>query len=342
MFLSNLPILDDWDWDDKKKVSHLLQTQMLLKLTKVFHYDNLPESIPADVMDMMLMQSEPAAVIIMPHDGQLYVYNGGFSEFPDVYYRPTAFTIANVAQNISGTFTFGKDCVLMQNDSMCEGVRLLNAYYANLLTDAIVTLRMTLINHRAMIVIDAVDDKVAKAANKFFDDLAAGKLSAITSGKQSSFLEGLKALPYSTASGSAIIKEAIEAVQYIYGQWYMALGLKSAFNIKREAINSAESDMSDSILLPGIDNMKECRQKAFDEAYEMWPELFPNGPVVVSLESSWEDIQNMTDEAIDGEEEENPENGENSTEGHEETQEDNEKEDEEKEDEEDDAEKSDK
>lgn len=278
-----------------------------MKLTRMFEYKNLPDSIPADVMDIMLMQSEPAALIIMPHDGQLYVYNGGFAEYPDVYYRPEAFVIANVAQNISGTFYFHKDCVLLQNDSLCEGVRKLNAYYADMLTDAIVTLRMTLINHRAMIAIDAVDDKVAKAANQFFKDLEAGKLSAIVSGKQSSFLDGLKALPYAAASGSAIIKEAIEAVQYIYGQWYMAVGLKSAFNIKREAINSAESDMSDSVLLPGIDNFQMCRQRAFDEAFEMWPDRFPKGRVEVLLNTSWEDIQEMTDEATDPEDEEDTE-----------------------------------
>ena len=302
-------------------MSNLLQKQMLMKLTRMFEYANLPDSIPADVMDLMLLQSEPAALIIMPHDGQLYVYSGGFAEFPDAYYRPKAFVIANVAQNISGTFYFHKDCVLLQNDSMCEGVRRLNSYYADMLTDAIVTLRMTLINHRAMIAIDAVDDKVAKAANQFFKDLEAGKLSAIVSGKQASFLDGLKALPYAAASGSAIIKEAIEAVQYIYGQWYMALGLKSAFNIKREAINSAESDMSDSILLPGIDNFLMCRQRAWDEAYEMWPELFPTGKVVVKLATSWEDIQEMTDEATDPEEEENPEEIEEEEEEKEEEQE---------------------
>jgi hypothetical protein len=76
----------------------------------------------------------------------------------------------------------------------------------------------------------------------------------------------------------------IESQQYIRATWFNDLGLNANYNMKRESINSGESQLNDDALLPLVDNMLECRKIAVDKINAMF-----DTSISVDLASAWKD-----------------------------------------------------
>ena len=87
------------------------------------------------------------------------------------------------------------------------------------------------------------------------------------------------------------IKDLIESIQYIKANWYNEIGLNAQFNMKREALNSAETTLNDDILHPTIDVMLQCRKKAVEKINKMF-----GTNITVELNSVWE--QNKIEEDL--------------------------------------------
>lgn len=66
--------------------------------------------------------------------------------------------------------------------------------------------------------------------------------------------------------------------------WFNELGLNANYNMKRESINSNESQLNDDMLLPLIDDMLQCRQSFCDKINNMF-----GTNITVSFGSSWKD-----------------------------------------------------
>ena len=100
----------------------------------------------------------------------------------------------------------------------------------------------------------------------------------------------------------------IELEQYFKASWFNELGLNANYNMKRESINSGESQLNNDALLPLVDDMLKQRQVASMKINDMF-----GTDIYVEYNSSWEDnIEEIDAEIEEKENEATPE--ENSTE----------------------------
>ena len=254
---------------------------MLNRTQSMFRWSGLPDTIPQRSLELMLQVG--GCVAFYSYNGSLYVFNGGLGGEPNVYYMPTIFTIANPALHLSINAVIDTDCIVMPNDSLYKGLIPLFSRYSNLMTENELSMIVALINSRIPALISADNDRAEKSAKKYIEDIQDGKLGIIGS---DTFFEGIKTQPYGTTSNTNVLTNLIEMEQYIKASWFNELGLNANYNMKRESINSDESQLNDDALLPLVDDMLKCREKAVEKVNDMF-----GTSISVSLASSWEDNQ---------------------------------------------------
>ena len=253
---------------------------MLDRTNKMFEYDGLPDTIPDYMLELYLQIFGYAAFVkvdkLRPIPGPtgldfkpgVYIFFGGIGGERDMYYRPRMFVCANprLEGSVNCTILYDNEsaegannpCVLMRNDTNYCGLLPLFNRYAAELTENDISVRCAQINARALSAIEASSDRDAESARKYLDDLEAGKLAIIG---ETAFLDGIRVTNMTTQSSNTII-QLIELQQYLKASWYNELGLNVNFNMKREYMSEEEIAVNTDILLPLVDDMLECRQKA--------------------------------------------------------------------------------
>lgn len=274
---------------EKPRTQEMHVRYMLARTQSMFRYEGLPDTIPQRMLELFLQSN--GHICFAKWNNDLYVYTGGMGGEPDVYYRPTLYTVSNPAQGWSKSLTIGKDCVVMSNDSMYLGLLPLFHRYAYNLAENELSLFIADINTRIIGLLSAGDDRTLSSARQFLADIEAGKLGVIG---ENAFLDGIRSQPFASSSGKGIIQDLIEYEQYLRASWFNDLGLDSNYNMKRERLTTAESDMNTDSLLPLVDDMLTCRQRALDEVNTLF-----DTDISVSLSSAWEDNQEQTDIVTD-------------------------------------------
>ena len=262
--------------DVKFKLGEQHVFYMLNRTQVMFDYKNLPDTIPARNLEIMLQLN--GNVFFTEVEGKKYVFTGGLGGEPDVYYEPTIYTVANPALNFSKQLKIDEEGVLIRNDSYGIGLLPLFQKYAALLAENEITMRITDINSRIMFLLSAADDRTKNSAEKFLSDVEEGKMGVIS---DNAFLESLKTLP--TASQNAIrLTDLIEFEQYLRAGWFNDLGINANYNMKRESISPNEAQLNDDALLPFVDDMLECRRLGIEKVNNMY-----GLDIEVNLASSW-------------------------------------------------------
>lgn len=269
----------DFDFTDKSTCTRQHVAYMLNRTQSMFRWDGLPDTIPGRSLELFLQTN--GNVCFYKHEGNLYVFTGGMGGEPDVYYMPTVYTIANPALKLSKSLEIGVDCVVMPNDSLYLGLIPLFARYASGMTENELSIKIAIINTRIIDLISAPDDRTRASAEKFLIDVETGKLGVIA---ENAFLDGVRAQPYGTTANSNALTNLIEIEQYLKASWFNELGLNANYNMKRESLNTSESQMNNDALLPLVDDMLNCRRRAVEKVNEMF-----ETDISVSLASSWED-----------------------------------------------------
>lgn len=269
----------DYDFADKSLCTRQHIAYMLNRTQSMFRWEGLPNTIPERSLELFLQTN--GNVCFYRHDGDLYVFTGGMGGEPDVYYMPTVYTIANPALKLSKTLKIGSECIVMSNDSLYLGLIPLYTRYALGMTENELSMRLAIINTRIVDLISAPDDRTKASAEKYLSDIEDGKQGVIA---ENAFLEGIRAQPYGTTANSNALTNLIEMEQYLKASWFNELGLNANYNMKRESLNSSESQMNNDALLPLVDDMLKCREQAIKKVNEMF-----GTDISVSLASSWED-----------------------------------------------------
>lgn len=264
--------------DKKRNVKHHV-TYMLDRTQSLFRWEGLPDSIPQRILEFFLQTN--GNICFYEHEGELYVFTGGLGGEPDVYYRPTIYTIANPGLKLSKSLKIGKECVVMPNDSMYRGLLPMFYRYATMMAETELSLDIANINSRILSLISAPDDRTKESALKYLSDVREGKLGVIA---ENAFLDGIKATPYSTSSRTSALTDLIELMQYTKASWFNEMGLNANYNMKRESLNSAESQLNNDALLPLIDDMLRQRELGAEEVNKMF-----GTNISVSFNSAWED-----------------------------------------------------
>lgn len=289
----------DYDYSDKIRCIRQHIAYMLNRTQSMFRWENLPDTIPERSLELFLQTN--GNVCFYEYENNLYVFTGGLGGEPDVYYMPTIYTIANPALKISKSLEIDKECVVMPNDSLYLGLIPMFSRYATGITENELSMKIGVINSRIIDLISAPDDRTRESAEKFLHDVVDGKLGVIA---ENAFLDGVKAQPYGTTGNSNTLTNLIEMEQYLKASWFNELGLNANYNMKRESLNSSESQLNNDALLPLVDDMLKCRQKALEKVNDMF-----GTDITVSLNSSWEDNQKeieLMQEEISGQPEETP------------------------------------
>ena len=275
-------ILDNafnYDPANKRENENQFITYMLNRTQSMFKWSGLPDTIPERILELFL-QIEGHCCFYQYEDS-LYVFFGGLGGKPDVYYMPTIYTIANPALGISKNLKIDDECIVMSNDSMYRGLMPLFTRYAAAMTETELSISIATKNSRIISLISAPDDRTKSSAEHYLDQVDKGRLGVIA---ENAFLEGIKTQPYGSAANTNVITNLIELMQYQKASWFNELGLNANYNMKRESLNSEESQLNNDALLPLVDDMLKCRRKAAEKVNEMF-----GTDISVDLASSWED-----------------------------------------------------
>ena len=275
---SILPGFRDFDFADKPKVIKQYIRYMLNRTQSMFRWSGLPDTIPARILELYLQCH--GFTCFYKWNGDLYVFYGGRGGDPDIYYMPTVFTIGNPCIPKGITAQIDVECVVMPNDSMYMGLMPMFERYATAMCETELSINIATINSRIFDLISATDDRTRESALNYLKDVRAGKLSVIATNE---FLSGITAQPYGT-TGHGTITDLIELMQYEKASWFNELGLNANYNMKRESLNSSESQLNNDALLPLIDDMLKNRQIFAEKVNSMF-----GTEISVKLASSWED-----------------------------------------------------
>lgn len=257
---------------------------MLDRTSIMFEYEGLPDTIPKRYAERYIQEG---VGIVKDYKDSLYIFGGGPNGSAglggelDEYYFPTIATIANPYIGLSGSFKIGKECEIIRNDPQCMGLIPLLTKYGTMISTDDVSIMMVAIVTRVQAIISAADDRTKKSAEDFISNLQKGVLSVIA---DNDFLDSLKTKDFMTSNGGQLMQNLVELRQYLKAIEYEELGLKTNYNMKREALNTSESTIDTDILRPFIDSMLEERQIGWDKVNKHY-----GTNISCKLASSWAD-----------------------------------------------------
>lgn len=288
------PAINNYNWfDGKYNKTEMLDSYVryfLARLQCMFKYEGLPDTIPAKWFEHYLLCN--GNCIIARVNDDLYALTGGMGNDATPYYIPAGYIVANPwLQTEGGTLSkqywtetidvngqhHDQDAVIIFNDTYSQGVLPMLNRYCSQLVENDISLNIADILARATINISATDDKTKQSAELYLKRLRDGQLGVMS---EQAFIEGLNIREFHYAAQS--ITPLIEYHQYIKASLFNELGLNSNYNMKRESINSNESQLNDDMLHPLIDNMLRERREGIARVNE-----FFGTDIKVSFDSAW-------------------------------------------------------
>lgn len=291
---------DDGDYDKELMLKHDIN-YWLNRLQSMFKYEGLPDTIPGKWLEHYLLVNGNCIICKNDND-ELIACVGSNGTKRNTYYVPCGYIVANpyfnsglyptsdtVSDGFSKNFNIGHDCQIIYNDVYSEGIMPMLYRYCKRLIENEITMDITDIITRAMLMISATDDKTRSSAELFLKRLRDGKLSVIAS---KAFVEALNIQGFDKMASA--LTNLIEYHQYLKAGLFNELGLNSNYNMKRESINSNESQLNDDMLHPLIDTMLREREEGIERVNAMF-----GTDIKVTFNSAW--LENEIEEdAIHG------------------------------------------
>lgn len=236
------------------------------RTNEMFEYDGLPETIPK--RDYLLIKQTFGSATLTKVNDKPYAFYGALGNILNEYYHPTHSIVTNPYLKFNKDMIIGKDCVVIKNDLFYNGLYRINLKYATLLAECDITIRKCLLNVRIDNVVESQDDRQDASIKKFFEDVENGDFGFISSKK---LLEkGLLQIHAVASTSNNPLKDLIEMRNYIESCWWMEFGLNANYNMKRESLTDAETNVDDKTMIPFIDQMLECEIDGWNEFNKMY------------------------------------------------------------------------
>lgn len=278
-----------YDYKNKQKNLQHHVEYMLNRSNIMFEYKNLPDTIPARELEVLLQTNGFCAFVKI--DGDFYVVNGGLGGLPDVYNRPTQIVVTVPYLKYNATLDIDKDCVIIPNDSMYVGLLPLYEKYCTIMMENEITMILATVNKRVQNLLSANDDNTVESAKEFLKNVFDGELGVIA---ESQLFDSLK-VNNSSNNSQVSMKDLFEFQQYTKASLYNEIGLSANFNMKRERLTANEVEANTDNLYPLVDDMLKCRRLALEKINEMF-----GLNIEVQFNSSW-DYRLFNGEPIDSE-----------------------------------------
>lgn len=273
----------------------------LNRLQSMFKWSGLPDTIPARWLESYLLVDGYCCVINT--DKGLIATNGGIGADPNEYYIPTKFIVSNpyipneysAGRNYTvNTLDGSDDAVFVRNDIYTIGLMPMLVKYCSQMVENDISMNIADIMARASVALSAADDQTKASAELWLKKLIKGEIGIIG---ETPFLianqeQSLRTNPIGTVAGT--LTDLIEYHQYLKAGLFNEIGLNSNYNMKREAINSNESQLNDDALHPFIDTMLECRKEAAEQINKMF-----GTSITVEFNSAWEENEKENELMLD-------------------------------------------
>lgn len=276
---------------------------MLCRCYSMFEYKKLPKTIKKQDIEKYLLIN--GHCIFTKEKDNFYIFNGDFTGLENVYHRLHKYLVTNVALNLNKEYETenNNDCVLIQNDSECQGFLHLFSKYGVMLNDCEISLNMLSILSRIPYLITSSDEKTKSNADLFLNKIKNGDFSIIA---DNAFLESIKSIPLNNTTNNQI-NNLMELTQYTKASAFNSIGLNANWNSKRERLNQSEISLNEDSLTPLIENMLYSRKQAIESINEKY-EL----NIEVDLSNVWKQKQQEIKTSIaDLEDKENKQGEEN-------------------------------
>lgn len=251
------------DLTDKKRQLSNFKAVMFDKTLSMFDWEGLPESLPAVELEKLLQLNGFA--VIAEYEGKLYAFNAGFKG-QNVYNRPTHAIINNPALHFSATLELDKDCVLIKNDDMQQGLTRVYDKYGQMLIENEITMLINDYNKRIPFTISASDDSTIASAKAYLQKIIDGSIGVIGENKL------FKSLNINQASTTSVtdFADLYGYHQFLTAELNNLIGLATNNNMKRERLTTNEIEVNKNASYPFTDNMLRNRQTAVDKINELF------------------------------------------------------------------------
>lgn len=239
---------------------------MLCRCYSMFEYKKLPKTIKKQDIEKYLLIN--GHCIFTKEKDNFYIFNGDFTGLENVYHRLHKYLVTNVALNLNKEYETenNDDCVLIQNDSECQGFLHLFSKYGVMLNDCEISLNMLSILSRIPYLITSSDEKTKNNADLFLNKIKNGDFSIIA---DNAFLESIKSIPLNNTTNNQI-NNLMELTQYTKASAFNSIGLNANWNSKRERLNQSEISLNEDSLTPLIENMLYSRKQAIESINEKY------------------------------------------------------------------------
>lgn len=259
---------------DKVTFAWLIKQTVIDMLASMFTYEDLPETIPEEFVEQYLILNGSAAGWI--YDGpdedfkdKKIVTVGGEADNPNVYGVGSRY-IGNTQNGYVKTLTPGKDCAVIYNNSLHESDMLLINAFADMVTEAFISLKANILYSRNKPVFKASTDKeraaIAEAFNKIKNDL---EPIVITSNNIMEQIDGaeesVKVLDITDVQNADKIQYIVKTIDDCF-RWFFTLygqSVQGNGKMAQQTVKEVDGSTSLSFIYPN-DRLK-MRQRGFDE-----------------------------------------------------------------------------
>ena len=279
------------DLTDKKRQISNFKAVMFDKTLSMFDWEGLPESLPEVELEKLLQLNGFA--VIAKYEGKLYAFDAGFKG-QNAYNRPTHAIINNPALHFSATLELDKDCVLIKNDDMQQGLTKVYDKYGQLLIEHEITMLINDYKKRIPFTISASDDATIASAKAYLQKIIDGSIGVIGENKL------FKSLNINQASATSVtdFADLYGYHQFLTAELNNLIGLATNNNMKRERLTTNEIEVNKNASYPFTDNMLKNRQTAVDKINKLF-----DTDIKVEYSSIWgstnEGINSTTDNDSD-------------------------------------------
>ena len=252
------------------------------KCCNLFKWEGLPSSVNERFLMTQLILN--GKVCWFTDKGNIYALNGNWGGTPNAYYEPTQWIVANpilgsktlTVRNMDGSNSIEKldgivmgltDCDLINQSPIRGGLYRLIYQTAGLLADNISSLNISQINGRVSQIWTADNEALARTFEEICKDIYEGHPYKVVS---QDILNKVNAVPTAQTGQSNTLLNLIEAHQYILASFYNEIGLPSNWNMKRERINTAETELMTGSLDVSIYNMVKNLKAAVEKINELF------------------------------------------------------------------------
>lgn len=305
-----------WDWSqfgvsniDKAQLTSYYYKMLLNRVINMFTWNNLPDTIDEQVMNFWLFVT--GRVVFTEFNGKLYALNGNYGGYPNEYYLPAEFVVANpilgsknVKLDVDGVAMFNSDTDKYPTQTLTGGLYPILTLTANMLADCVVTISSALKNGRVQTAFLCKDDTVRLAGEKVLTKLYNGDPAVMIDDTILNCITPIKMAD--NASVATILQQTVETYQFWLANFYNSIGVNANFNMKRERLNTAEVNINDSALFVNVVNMLNNRQQALEKINKMF-----GTNITVEISEEWKDLaeeEPTEEDPIEGESEEEPTN----------------------------------